>query len=71
MSVYDYGAGFAGAQPMPDPLAESGRGLHLVRELADDLTIEGNAHGGTTVRVRWHGGTDRRAARTCYGREST
>ena len=29
------------------------RGLHLVRELADDLTIEGNAHGGTTVRVRW------------------
>jgi len=37
----------------PEALAESGRGLHLVHELADDMTIEAVPSGGTTVRARW------------------
>jgi hypothetical protein len=52
-----YSLGWYGGLPSalraPDALAESGRGLHLVRELADDMTIESNPAGGTSVHVRW------------------
>jgi serine/threonine-protein kinase RsbW len=53
MSVADRGEGFT-AQPLAAaPLAESGRGLQLVRALADEVTIGTNPHGGTTVHVTW------------------
>jgi PAS domain S-box-containing protein len=56
LSVSDRGAGFSEVQAQPDALAESGRGLHLVRAAADDVTVNTNAHGGTTVRLTWRNG---------------
>ena len=53
LSVSDRGPGMHPALHAPDALAESGRGLHLVRELADDMLIEAGPSGGTTVRARW------------------
>jgi anti-sigma regulatory factor (Ser/Thr protein kinase) len=53
LSVSDRGPGMPAALHAPEALAESGRGLHLVRELADDMTIEPAPSAGTTVRARW------------------
>jgi serine phosphatase RsbU (regulator of sigma subunit)/anti-sigma regulatory factor (Ser/Thr protein kinase) len=53
LSVSDRGPGMRAASHPPETLAESGRGLQLVREMADDMTIEAGSSGGTTVRVRW------------------
>jgi PAS domain S-box-containing protein len=53
LSVADRGDGFTEASAAAGVLAESGRGLQLVRALADDVTIGSNAHGGTTVHVTW------------------
>jgi anti-sigma regulatory factor (Ser/Thr protein kinase) len=53
LNVSDRGPGMHAALRAPDALAESGRGLHLVRELADDVTIGAGPAGGTSVRVRW------------------
>jgi PAS domain S-box-containing protein len=47
--VEDGGAGFAPKERRLDPYAESGRGLMLVRGVADRLTIEPAASGGTRV----------------------
>jgi PAS domain S-box-containing protein len=49
--VEDNGAGFAPKERRPDPYAESGRGLMLVRGVADRLTIEPAPSGGTRVCV--------------------
>jgi len=53
LSVIDSGPGFSRALRAPESLAESGRGLHLVGSLADELAIDPNATGGTTVRARF------------------
>jgi anti-sigma regulatory factor (Ser/Thr protein kinase) len=44
LEVADEGGGAAGAPPMPeaDELAESGRGLGIVRAVADEVRIEGS-----------------------------
>jgi serine phosphatase RsbU (regulator of sigma subunit)/anti-sigma regulatory factor (Ser/Thr protein kinase) len=55
LAVSDRGPGFTETKQPPDAFAESGRGLHLLRALADDVTVEPNAHGGTTVRVTFAG----------------
>lgn len=47
--VEDSGSGFALKERRPDPYAESGRGLMLVRGVADRLTIEPALGGGTRV----------------------
>ena len=53
--VNDRGPGFVDrAQPI-DELAESGRGMHLVRALAADVAIVPNGSGGTSVRVAFAG----------------
>ncbi len=50
--VEDSGVGFvAGDDDVPDVLAESGRGLSLVRAVADDVHIDKNTRGGTRVTV--------------------
>ncbi len=53
LSVSDHGPGMHPALHAPEGLAESGRGLHLVQQLADEMTIEAVPAGGTTVRARW------------------
>ncbi len=53
LSVGDRGDGFADASLPHEALAESGRGLQLVRAVADDVAIGANAEGGSTVRVLW------------------
>ncbi|HEX3465986.1 MAG TPA: SpoIIE family protein phosphatase [Candidatus Elarobacter sp.] len=48
----DSGEGFAAARnDVPDPLSENGRGLSLVRAVADDVRIEKTSRGGTRVTV--------------------
>jgi PAS domain S-box-containing protein len=50
--VTDRGPGCPGVAEMPDAFAESGRGLHLVQAIADDLRIE-PVPGGTRITVRF------------------
>ena len=56
LMVEDSGLGFAPRERPIDPLAESGRGLTLVRALADGLEIEPGPLGGTRVRVSFRAG---------------
>jgi PAS domain S-box-containing protein len=49
--VEDSGIGFVPRERAIDPLAESGRGLNLVRAFAQGLAIEPGPRGGTRVRV--------------------
>ncbi len=49
--VEDGGLGFTPTDAAPEPLAERGRGLGLVRALADGIRIERAEHGGTRVIV--------------------
>ena len=49
--VEDGGLGFTPVDSTPDPLAERGRGLGLVRAVAGDVEIERAEHGGTRVVV--------------------
>ena len=49
--VEDSGAGFTDAAHAFDPYAETGRGLGLVRAVADAVTIEPVVRGGTRVSV--------------------
>jgi len=49
--VLDRGAGFVPRSAPADTFAESGRGLDLVRAVADDMTIDANAFGGTTITI--------------------
>ncbi|HEY0614685.1 MAG TPA: ATP-binding SpoIIE family protein phosphatase, partial [Candidatus Elarobacter sp.] len=49
--VEDGGAGFTPHGGLPDSFAESGRGLALVRSVAEDVRIERSARGGTRVTV--------------------
>jgi serine phosphatase RsbU (regulator of sigma subunit)/anti-sigma regulatory factor (Ser/Thr protein kinase) len=51
LSVNDRGSGFAEPGSPADMFAESGRGLQIVRALCDEVTIERNDYGGTTVCV--------------------
>ena len=51
VSVADHGPGFDDRGIPHDELAESGRGLKLLRALADFVLIEPNVEGGTTVSV--------------------
>jgi anti-sigma regulatory factor (Ser/Thr protein kinase) len=51
LSVEDHGAGFVPLAESASLDAESGRGLSLVRALADDLTVEPLPLGGTRVTV--------------------
>jgi serine phosphatase RsbU (regulator of sigma subunit)/anti-sigma regulatory factor (Ser/Thr protein kinase) len=49
LRVSDRGAGFRERPRVADDFAESGRGLELVRAVADDVEITHNVDGGTTV----------------------
>lgn len=49
ITVEDSGVGFTPTARRLDPLAESGRGLELVRAIADDVRIERASRGGTRV----------------------
>ncbi len=51
LAVEDSGIGFVPRERAIDPLAESGRGLNLVRAFAQGLAIEPGPRGGTRVRV--------------------
>lgn len=60
MDVIDFGAGFGQLQPgspMPDPTAESGRGLALMRALTDQAVFDSVSGDGGSVhlmkRLRW------------------
>jgi anti-sigma regulatory factor (Ser/Thr protein kinase) len=53
--VEDTGEGFTHAEREFDPYAETGRGLGLVRAVADDVKIEPMVRGGTRVTVTFHG----------------
>ena len=60
MDVIDFGAGFGLVQPgsaMPDPTAESGRGLALMRALTDQAIFDSVSGDGGAVhlmkRLRW------------------
>jgi len=60
MDVIDFGAGFGQLEPghpMPDPTAESGRGLALMRALTDRAIFDSVSGDGGTVhlmkRLRW------------------
>lgn len=54
IEVRDYGVGFSyhgQGDAQPDLLAESGRGLFLMKNLMDDLSIESSLGSGTRVRM--------------------
>ncbi len=51
LAVEDSGIGFVPRERAIDPLAESGRGLNLVRAFAQGVAIEPGPRGGTRVRV--------------------
>ncbi|MFN2449202.1 MAG: SpoIIE family protein phosphatase [Candidatus Baltobacteraceae bacterium] len=52
LSVTDAGPGFALSRDLPeDPLSEHGRGMFLIRALADDVEVTRAPQGGSTVRV--------------------
>ncbi len=60
MDVIDFGVGFGQFQPgwsMPDPTAESGRGLALMEALTDQATFDSVSGNGWVVhltkRLRW------------------
>jgi serine/threonine-protein kinase RsbW len=60
MDVIDFGAGFGHVQPgtpMPDPTAESGRGLALMRTLTDKAIFDSVSGDGGSVhlmkRLHW------------------
>jgi anti-sigma regulatory factor (Ser/Thr protein kinase) len=53
LTVSDRGSGFAGTLPAPDASSESGRGLHLVVSVADELSISAGDPCGTTVKARF------------------
>ena len=60
MDVIDFGTGFGQVQqgtPMPDPTAESGRGLALIRALTDQAVFDSVSGDGGAVhlmkRLRW------------------
>ena len=53
LSVSDRGSGFAGSLRPPDASSESGRGLHLVDSVADELSISAGDPRGTTVKARF------------------
>jgi serine/threonine-protein kinase RsbW len=53
IEVVDAGAGFDHSARLPDEvpvLADSGRGLHIIRSLADDFDLRPNTPTGTLVR---------------------
>jgi len=52
IEVVDAGAGFDHEAPLPEVpvLAESGRGLYIIRSLADDFDLRPNSPSGTLVR---------------------
>jgi anti-sigma regulatory factor (Ser/Thr protein kinase) len=52
--VEDTGEGFTDAEREFDPYAETGRGLGLVRAVADGVKIEPIVRGGTRVTVTFH-----------------
>jgi PAS domain S-box-containing protein len=54
--VEDTGEGFTHAERAFDPYAETGRGLGLVRAVADGVKIEPIIRGGTRVTVTFHAG---------------
>jgi PAS domain S-box-containing protein len=58
LRVTDRGAGFRERPPSTDEFAESGRGLELVRAVADACDFSRNAHGGTTVHAVFAGGAE-------------
>jgi len=51
LMVEDSGSGFVPHELRPDPYAETGRGLSLVRAVADDVQIHPAPRGGTRVTV--------------------
>jgi len=51
VTIEDTGAGFTAAELAVDPLAETGRGLALVRSVADRVEIEPTVRGGSRVTV--------------------
>lgn len=53
LSVSDRGSGFTATLQPPDASSESGRGLHLVVSLAEELSISACEPRGTTVKVRF------------------
>jgi anti-sigma regulatory factor (Ser/Thr protein kinase) len=53
----DAGTGFVPKPTSTDPLAETGRGLALLRQLTDDVVIAASPFGGTSVCVKLNGGT--------------
>ncbi len=55
--VEDTGAGFTHPERGFDPYAETGRGLGLVRAVADDVKIEPIVRGGTRVTATFQGAT--------------
>jgi PAS domain S-box-containing protein len=64
--VEDSGGGFLtahGDDELPDPLAETGRGLSLIRAFADDVRIDETSRGGTRVTVTFRRATGLPAAR--------
>ena len=63
MDVIDFGSGFGHPQPgaaMPEPTAESGRGLALIRALTDQAVFDSVSGDGGAVRLmkrlRWSPG---------------
>lgn len=51
LAVEDSGSGFEPRERAIDPFAENGRGLNLVRAVADGLAVEPGPRGGSRVRV--------------------
>jgi PAS domain S-box-containing protein len=53
MMVEDNGTGFVSYDQRPDPYAETGRGLSLVRAVSDEVQIHPAPRGGTRVTVKF------------------
>ncbi|WP_258571998.1 ATP-binding protein [Actinomadura parmotrematis] len=52
IAVMDWGRGLRHARPEPDELAESGRGIRIMRALMDELDISAGTDSGTVVHLR-------------------
>jgi serine/threonine-protein kinase RsbW len=56
LTITDHGTGFRRPRPLDD-LAESGRGMGIMRALVDDLTLSATANGVSVAlckRLTWH-----------------
>lgn len=56
LRITDHGTGFRSGEPLGD-LAESGRGMGIMRALVDDLTLTTTQHGVCVAmrkRLTWH-----------------